>query len=44
MNAAPLTGSFAVPLFGVLMCTAPAVTRPTVQFGVRVPPDMPAPW
>lgn len=27
-----------VPLFGVLMCLAPAVTRPTLQFGVRVPP------
>jgi uncharacterized membrane protein len=28
----------AVPVFGALMCAAPAVTRPTLQFGVRVPP------
>jgi uncharacterized membrane protein len=27
-----------VPFFGVLMCAAPAVTRPTLRFGVRVPP------
>ncbi|MGH3149102.1 MAG: hypothetical protein ACRDOB_00005, partial [Streptosporangiaceae bacterium] len=27
-----------VPVFGALMCAAPAVTRPTVQFGVRIPP------
>jgi hypothetical protein len=27
-----------VPLLGVGMCAAPAVTRPTLQFGVRVPP------
>jgi uncharacterized membrane protein len=38
MIAATLTAYFIVPLFGVLMCTAPAVTRRTVQFGVRVPP------
>ncbi len=33
-----VAGWVAVPLFGALMCTAPAVTRPTLQFGVRVPP------
>lgn len=38
MTPAALTGYVAVRLFGVLMCTAPAVTRPTLQFGVRVPP------
>src|SRR3984893_18371296 len=26
-----------VPLVGALMCLAPAASRPTVQFGVRVP-------
>ncbi len=39
MTPAALTGYVTVPLFGVLMCTAPAVTRPTLQFGVRVPPS-----
>jgi uncharacterized membrane protein len=38
MTPAALAGDVIVPLFGVLMCTAPAVTRPTLQFGVRVPP------
>jgi hypothetical protein len=37
MTSAALTGSFTVPLFGVLMCTAPAATRPTVQFGSGFP-------
>jgi len=37
MTPAILTGYVVVPLFGALMCTAPAVTRPTLQFGVRVP-------
>jgi uncharacterized membrane protein len=32
-----LTADFTVPLFGVLLCVTPAITRPTVQFGVRVP-------
>ena len=27
-----------VPLFGVFLCVAPVVSRPTIQFGVRVPP------
>jgi uncharacterized membrane protein len=30
-------GVFTVPLLGALMCSAPVVARPTVQFGVRVP-------
>jgi uncharacterized membrane protein len=38
MNAAGLVGYVLVPLFGVVLCIAPLVTRPTVQFGVRVPP------
>jgi hypothetical protein len=32
-------GYVLVPLFGVFMCIGPVVTRPTVQFGVRVPPE-----
>jgi uncharacterized membrane protein len=32
-----LTADFTVPLFGALLCVTPAITRPTVQFGVRVP-------
>jgi uncharacterized membrane protein len=28
-----------VPLFGVAMVVSPAITRPTLQFGVRVPPE-----
>jgi uncharacterized membrane protein len=38
MMPAALTGYVAVPVFGALMCVAPAVSRPTQQFGVRVPP------
>ena len=38
MRAAVLIGYILVPLFGVYMCIGPLVTRPTVQFGVRVPP------
>jgi uncharacterized membrane protein len=38
MTAGALAGDVTVPLFGVLMCTVPAVTRPTLQFGVRIPP------
>jgi uncharacterized membrane protein len=38
MTAGALIGAATVPLFGALMCTAPAVTRPTLQFGVRIPP------
>jgi uncharacterized membrane protein len=37
MSAASLAGILPVLIVGVAMCSAPAVTRPTVQFGVRVP-------
>jgi uncharacterized membrane protein len=39
MNAGSLTGEVMVPFFAVMMWLAPAVTRPTVPFGVRVPPE-----
>jgi uncharacterized membrane protein len=39
MMPAALGGYLSVPVFGVLAATAPAVTRPTLQFGVRVPPE-----
>jgi uncharacterized membrane protein len=39
VNAAILIGTVLVPLFGVFLCVAPAVSRPTIQFGVRVPPE-----
>ena len=39
MSAATLTGEVMVPFFGAMMCIAPAVTRPTVPFGVRVPAE-----
>jgi uncharacterized membrane protein len=38
MTPSALAGDVIVAVFGVLMCTVPAVTRPTVPFGVRVPP------
>ena len=38
MSAAVLVGDVVVLLFGVFMCVGPLVTRPSVQFGVRVPP------
>jgi uncharacterized membrane protein len=37
VSAGSLTGVFTVLLLGALMCLAPAASRPTVQFGVRVP-------
>jgi len=37
MNTASLAGAVTVPFLGALMCAAPALTRPTLQFGVRVP-------
>src|SRR6202011_3627285 len=37
MSAGTLAGVFTVPVVGALMCSAPAASRPTVQFGVRVP-------
>ncbi len=39
MRAVVATGYVLVPLFGAIMCVGPVVTRPTVQFGVRVPPE-----
>jgi uncharacterized membrane protein len=37
MSAGGLAGVFPVLVVGALLCSMPAVTRPTVQFGVRVP-------
>jgi len=37
MSTGTLTVGLTVPVIGALMCAAPAATRPTVQFGVRVP-------
>jgi uncharacterized membrane protein len=39
MNAGTLTGEVLVPFAGAMLCIAPAVTRPTVPFGVRVPAE-----
>jgi uncharacterized membrane protein len=39
VSAAILIGYVLVPLFGVFLCVAPVVSRPTIQFGVRVPPE-----
>lgn len=39
MSAAVLAGDIFVPLFGVYLCAAPLVSRPSLQFGVRVPPE-----
>lgn len=39
MSAASLAADFPVPVVGALMCLAPAASRPTLQFGVRVPPE-----
>jgi uncharacterized membrane protein len=39
MNAGGLAAEFTVPFYGALFCALPAVTKPTVQFGVRVPPE-----
>jgi uncharacterized membrane protein len=37
VSAGGLAGIFPVLTIGALMCSMPAVTRPTVQFGIRVP-------
>jgi len=37
MSAGSLSADFTVPVLGALICLAPVATRPTVQFGVRVP-------
>ena len=39
MNAGALAAEFTVPFYGALFCALPAVTKPTVQFGVRIPPE-----
>jgi len=39
MSTGSLAGAVIVPFFAVMLCLAPAVTRPTVPFGVRVPPE-----
>ncbi len=39
MSAAVLVGDVVVVLFGVFMCVGPLGTRPSLQFGVRVPPE-----
>ena len=39
MSAGTLASVIIVPFFGATLCIAPAVTRPTVPFGVRVPPE-----
>jgi uncharacterized membrane protein len=39
VSAAVLIGYVVVPLFAVFTCVAPVVSRPTIQFGVRVPPE-----
>lgn len=38
MRPIVVIGYVLVPVFGVFMCIGPLVTRPAVQFGVRVPP------
>jgi uncharacterized membrane protein len=37
MRSADLTALVTVPLFGVLLCIAPSISRPGLHFGVRVP-------
>jgi uncharacterized membrane protein len=39
MTAGSLTAVVAVLFVGVMLCVAPALTRPALQFGVRVPPQ-----
>jgi uncharacterized membrane protein len=39
MNTASLAGEVMVPFVGATLCIAPAITRPTVPFGVRVPAE-----
>jgi uncharacterized membrane protein len=39
MIATRLTADVIVPFLAAMMCLAPAVTRPTLPFGVRVPPE-----
>jgi uncharacterized membrane protein len=39
VSAAVLVGDVVVVLFGVFMCVGPLATRPSLRFGVRVPPE-----
>ena len=39
MSTGTLAAAVMVPFFGATLCIAPAVTRPTLPFGVRVPPE-----
>jgi len=39
MTTASLSGEVIVSFYAVASCLAPAITRPTVPFGVRVPPE-----
>jgi uncharacterized membrane protein len=39
MNTGSLTADFIVLAAGVVLCVMPAVTRPTLQFGVRIPAE-----
>lgn len=39
MTPAVLVADLTIPFAGILLAAAPLVTRPTVSFGVRVPPD-----
>ena len=41
MSAGAVAAVFTVPFFGALFFVMPAVTKPTVQFGVRVRPNGP---
>jgi uncharacterized membrane protein len=37
MNGPILIADIIVPMVGALLCVMPAITKPTIQFGVRVP-------
>jgi len=39
MTLSSLAAIVPVPFFGALSCITPAITRPTLQFGVRIPGD-----
>jgi uncharacterized membrane protein len=39
MTAGALSGDLSVLVVGALACVAPVASRPTLQFGVRVPPE-----
>ena len=39
MSSGTLAGDFSVLVVGALACVAPLASRPTLPFGVRVPPE-----